>query len=326
MNQRLVLQQVGVIVIFYLTLLDFSFAQIMIETLTFTSVPTSANQHEEVLSKLAVSALRNIADARHDIHQKNNDRAQRELKEAMQTILLAKTLLPVTKVRNNIMIAKKHLAVDSHEEVLNDIIPIYASLGEIDELLDTKQVREHISRAEVKLKSGDKKGAEEHFDLASADLVYTEIDLPLGIAEHQVITAQGLLAKGEDERAEEALKVAEESVNIIGVAIYSPLYQAEKGLYHASKSIIVGEVEHAKRGLHHAKVSLLEEEQIIANEISNELKILLKEIDSIEKHIVDEEKLAEGALEELWRKVKNLRKLEMKYWAEGLQFKTYPMQ
>ena len=206
------------------------------------------------------------------------------------------------------------------------LFPFTPRYPEIDELLDTKQVREHIARAEDKLKSGDKKNAEKHFDLAAADLVYTEIDLPLGIAEHQVITAQGLLAKGEDERADEALKAAEESVKILGIAIYSPLYQAERGLYYASKSIVVGEVEHAKRGLQHAKDFLQEEEQIVANEISNELKILIGEIDSVEKFIGDEGKSAESAVEELWLKVKNLRKLKIKYWAEGLQFKTYPMQ
>jgi hypothetical protein len=224
------------------------------------------------------------------------------------------------------MIAKKHLAVDTHEEVLNDIIPIYASLSEIDELLDTEQVRQHIVRAEEKLKSGYKKGADEHFDLAAADLVYTEIDLPLGIAEHQVIDAQGLLAKGAHKRADEALKVAEESVSIIGIAIYSPLYQAERGLYHANKALIIREVEHAKRGLRHAKESLQEEEQITASEMSNELKILLKEINAVEAQMIDEGKLAESVLEDLWRKVKNLRKLKMKYWAEGLLFKTSPIQ
>ena len=90
--------------------------------------------------------------------------------------------------------------------------------------------------------------------------------------------------------------------------------------------IIIGEVEHAKRGLQHAKESLLEEEQIEANKIRNELKILFREIDSVEKYIVDQGKLAESVVEELWLKVKNLRKLKMKCWAEGLQYKTYPMQ
>jgi len=320
MKERSSLKLLSVILIFCLFLPDFSFSQAMIETLTFTSVPTAATQHEEVLSKLAVAVLRNIADARHDIYQRNTDRAKNELKQAILTIHLAKTLLPVTKVKNHIWIAKKHLAVDSSQDVLNDIIPIYASLEEIAELIDTEPVREHISMAEKKLKSGDKKGAEKHFELAEADLIYTEIDLPLGIAEQQIITAQGLLAKDEVEKANEALKAAEDSVHIIGIAIYSPLYQAEKGLYHATKYIVAGEIKNAKMALQHAKDALKEEEQIVANKISNEVKILLKEINSLEKIVVDEEKSEENAVKETWIKVKNLRKLKMEYWAEGAQF------
>ncbi|GBE03304.1 MAG TPA: hypothetical protein ENH31_04770 [Nitrospirae bacterium] len=50
------------------------------------------------------------------------------LKQARELIGIIKEARPVTKVKDHIWVAKKHLSYEDTEEVMPDLIPIYSSL------------------------------------------------------------------------------------------------------------------------------------------------------------------------------------------------------
>ena len=111
------------------------------EKITIKPVKTISPAEESIISSAAVKVVRHVAKARGAIHDKDLEQAGQDLKQAHKLIDIIKTSLPTTKVKDHIWVAKKHLDYESTEEVKLDLIPIYAALDEIEDIVPVKQAK-----------------------------------------------------------------------------------------------------------------------------------------------------------------------------------------
>jgi len=276
------------------------------EKITITAAGTITPENESIMSSAAIKVLRHIAQARFRIHEKDLLLAQNELKQASALIAIIKTRVPTEKVKDRIWIAHKHLSYENAENVMQDLVPVYASLDEIEDFVPVEKAREHINEAKKHLKEGDKKGAGEELKLADESLRYNEIELPLGNTERHIINAQALLKKKELQKADAALKSAEKGVQFISLMSFTPGIQVRKSLWHASKNFAAGELAAAKRDLKEAKMSL---EKVIKSEnvkASAEAEKLKKDIESVEGKVDKGAKETEQEIKKLYGRAKDL--------------------
>ena len=276
------------------------------EKITITPGGTITPENESIISSAATKVLRHIAQARFRIHEKDLARAQNELKQARTLIAIIRTMVPTEKIKDLIWIANKHLSYESTENVMRDLVPIYASLDEIEDFVPVEKSREHINKAKKYLKEGIKKGAGEELIFADESLLYNEIDLPLGNTERHIINAQALLKKQELQKADAALKSAETGVQFISLMSSAPVIQARKSLWHASKNFAAGELVAAKRDLKEAKTAL---EKVIKSEdvkTSAEAEKLKKDIEAVEGKVDKGAKETEQEIKKLYELAKAL--------------------
>lgn len=205
------------------------------ETVSITPGHTISPTEERMMARAASHVLRNIAEARSAINEKDVIVAKTHLDWALTLIDKLKLEQPTSVVRDHIWIAGQHLDYDSTEEVASDLVPIEASLTEIETFVPVEKARKHIHAAHGHMKKGNKAGAKKELKAANAALIYTEVDLPLSATERQVIAAQKALKNNQLKQADKALKLAEDNVLILSSTVASPITQARNSLWQASK-------------------------------------------------------------------------------------------
>lgn len=262
---------------------------------------------EATISSTALKVLRHIAQARADIHEKELLKAQEQLKQAQILIDIIKASEPTDKIKDRIWVAKKHLSYEDTETVKQDLIPIYDSLGEIEEFMPSNnKARDHIEKTKKHLENANKKGATEELKLAEDAVVYTEIDLPLGDTERHVKAAQTFLTKKEPKKAAAALKSAEDGVQYLSVMDTSPVFKARKSFWNATQNYMAGKLEAAKSDIKDAKVYLAKAAATIDAKTKAEADKLLKDVESVESKMSKVDHETGQELKKLYDRFKTL--------------------
>ncbi|MBW1803425.1 MAG: YfdX family protein, partial [Deltaproteobacteria bacterium] len=113
---------------------------------------------ESIISSAATKVLRHIAKARGAVHSKELDQAKKVLSQAKKLIDIIKASLPTAKVKDHIWVAKKHLDYENTEEVMPDLIPIYAAGKYAAANKDLEQAGAYLKQV---VQSADKKTRKE---------------------------------------------------------------------------------------------------------------------------------------------------------------------
>jgi hypothetical protein len=267
--------------------------------------PLSFPQQERI-ANLAVKALKHIAKARGFIHANNVADAKRELAKSQKRMDMIRASLPTTRIKDHIWVAKKHLSYEDSEEVIPDLVPIYASLDEIQSFVSVDKTREHLDAAKKALKEDDKKKGAASLELAGESLVYVEIDLPLRYTERKVAKALHLLAEGKGKEADQELKAAEDGVQVISISSYGPMVLAQESLWQATKDYAKGRYEAAKRSLADAKVFLKMAARQADEKTKKALAKLNLKIDELEKKMAESGTDFSKEIKGLWNKTKDV--------------------
>jgi len=267
--------------------------------------PLSFPQQERI-ANLAVKALKHIANARGFIHGNNVADAKRELAKSQKLMEMIRASLPTTRIKDHIWVAKKHLSYEDSEEVIPDLVPIYASLDEIQSFVSVDKTKEHLDAAKKALKEDDKKKGAESLELAGESLVYVEIDLPLRYTERKVAEALHLLAQGKNEEADQVLKAAEDGVQVISISSYGPMVLAQESLWQATKDYAKGRYEAARRSLADAKVFLKMAAKQADEKTKEALAKLNRKIDELEKKMAESGSDFSKEIKGLWNKTKDV--------------------
>lgn len=267
--------------------------------------PLSFPQQERI-ANLAVKALKHIAKARGFIYAHNFSDAKGELTESQKLMDIIRDSLPTTRIKDHIWVAQKHLSYEASEEVIPDLVPIYASLDEIQSFVSVDKTRAHLDEAKKALKEDDKKKGAQALELAGESLVYVEIDLPLRYTERKVANALHLLAEGKGQEADQLLKEAEDGVQVISISSYGPMVLAQESLWQATKDYAKGRYEAARRSLADAKVFL----KMAARQADEKTKAALAKlnlkIDELEKKMTDSGSDFSKEIKGLWNKTKDV--------------------
>ena len=270
-------------------------------------------EEESIISLVAARALCHIAQARYAIHQHDVNRAIEELRKSLTAMNQIKTVLPTAKAKDYIRVAILHLSYEKPTEVMKDLIAIYASVDAIEDLVPVDVAREHVDKAKKNLEKGNRKEAEEEFELANQALIDTETDLPLAHTEAQVLKAYAYLAQNQSERADKALKSAEKGVRYVGLSIYSPMVKSKKILKQSSEDFAGGRLQAVRAGLRQAKVYLQEVIKTGDDRIKAEAQKLLNDIVSVEDQLESSGKGAASAIDGLWEKARALSERSAEY-------------
>ncbi len=223
------------------------------ETVVVEPGRTVTPRQAQVISRTAAHVLMYIAEARSAIQAKDRARADKLLGEARAWLEVIKAERPTTKVIDHIRAASSHLDYKDTESVGADLIPIYAELDEIGDLVPVQAARKHLDQASEALKKGEKAKAKTALDAVTESLIYTELDLPIAATEARVIEAQKALASGDTQQADQALDKAEAGVVYLSVDMESPLALARGELTLARQDYAAKRYAEVKRDLEVAK-------------------------------------------------------------------------
>ena len=278
-------------------------------------------QDEVAISSAAVKVLRHIADARGDLRgaRPDTEEAQAQLEQSEKLLEIIAAALPTTMVEDRIWVAKKHLEYEDTQEVLPDLVPIYASLDELVDYVPTAKAKAHLDQAKRALEKGDKPKATEQLQAAGDALMYVEADLPLGTTRRLVTEAKADLAKGDVKSAEQALVGAEDNVVFISISFDAPLTHAKAALWRAEQDYGLGEQDFAKADLNEA-VKYLEDAAQTADKVTRKaVAKLVAEVRDVNQAIQSGQEGITTRLQSAWRRVEALSQRSAEYTSTGWQ-------
>jgi len=287
------------------------------EKVSVTPGRTISPAEENILSRAAARTLRHIAEARTAIHVGNIDQAKENLQQARTLINIIKSQRPTAKVHDHIWVAKQHLDYESTEDVAADLIPIDADLTEIEDEVPIEQARKHVQRARGHLKNGNKQAAKKELEAADAALIYTEVDLPLAATEQQVIKAENMLAKNKTADADKALRSAEDGVQHLSEAIFSPVTQARRSIWQATRDYAAKNYAAAKMDLGKASEWLSEAAQSTDKVTRKEAAKLKRDLEAMKKKVSRGDEKTKSALTSLWARSQALAERESENVSTG---------
>ncbi len=276
---------------------------------------------EAAISSTAVKVLRHIAEARGALQGETPDldKARAQLQQSDRLLDIIQASVPTTRIKDRIWVAKKHLEYENTEEVLPDLVPIYASLEELVDYVPTAKAKTHLDNAKQALKKGDKPKAVEQLQAADDALLYVEADLPLSGTRSLVNRAKSSLDKQDAASADQALAVAEDSVVYVSMSFQSPLTQAKAALYRAWQESELGERAFAKADLN-AAVRFLEQAARSDDKLTREQAgDLVSEVRDLHSIIDDDNGAFSSRLETAWHRVKAMSERSAEQISTGWQ-------
>ena len=287
------------------------------EKITYSPGRSISPQEEQVISSAASKILRHIAQARADIHNKDLESAKTQLGRANTLLDIIKTSLPTTEIRDRIWVAKKHLEYEDTQEVVPDLVPIYASLNEVVDYMPVKEAKTHLDKAKSHLKKGDKKAAVKELDATDASLMYTEIDLPFNTTRRLVANATADLDKSDTKAADQSLKTAEDNVSFMTVGIDEPLVPAKTALWRATRDYAKGAYDGAKHELGTAIGYLEQSADSTDSFVRDETSTLLTQARELEGKIAKGGDATKAQLDLLWQRTEALSDRALHYISTG---------
>jgi len=223
--------------------------------------------------------LRDIAEARADIHRDYLLRAEGDIDRAARMLDSIEQSTPTAEVRERTWVARRHLEYADIQEVAGDLLPIYAAVDEIESLAPADSIRSHLDRAKRQLDKGDREAAGRELARADQELLFVEVDLPLGSARRHLAEAREALATGEPDCAGASLRHAEDDLVFLTGVVRSPLGAARWSLAKAVAVYRKGDAEGAgryvtlaRRSLEQASENAPEASRTALNEVVGELR------------------------------------------------------
>ncbi len=216
------------------------------------TLPPEINFHQGVPLVSVSGVLRDITQARSDIHKSDLADAKEVLQRARLGIEFIMKSSPAAQVRNYIWVAKQHLSYENRDTILRDFIAIHSSLKSLGKMRYVENARRYINKAMHALKNEDRDSAELELEFADKALVDGQLNLPLSIVEGYVVSAQEDLTSNEPEKADQALKRAENEFQFIVVDVYSSLPRTGGSTGASEKTSAKREYVVAKKELDHA--------------------------------------------------------------------------
>jgi tetrahydromethanopterin S-methyltransferase subunit B len=153
------------------------------------------------LARIAVhggrALLRHVQAAHTALEENKVGEARASLTAAEDFAEGLQLMAPYTVVADHIRDAKKELLASDSDVVVNDMLPIYASVDEMADYapdLATK-AKGKLDEAVKHMKAADKAKAAEKLDEVAADISSTTVYLPVLYVEHQIEAARHALDK-----------------------------------------------------------------------------------------------------------------------------------
>jgi tetratricopeptide (TPR) repeat protein len=281
-------------------------SEVISEQMTVRPGRTVTSGTVDFIASTALKAYLHIAEARSGIHAKDVPHAKEELTLALGFIDIIKTALPTVKTRDLISVAQKHLYYEEMDNVIPDLVPIYDSLADIQDLVPVERARELINRAKEDLKKGDRAGAARELTSADKSLIYTEMDLPISYVEKKITAARDFLAINSSGKADESLVEAEDGLRFLSIDIYAPLARAKRSLWQASRSAAAGDRTAAINYLKEARSSLGMVVTTGDDRVRTESQELLKGVGRAESKMNEDGGTFRVTVKSLWQRSKAL--------------------
>lgn len=289
------------------------------EEVMVTSGRQITPQDEAVISSAAIKVLRHIAEARGELQgdEPNTDKAKAELDQSERLLNIIQAALPTTKIKDRIWVAKKHLEYENTREVLPDLVPIYASLGELVDYMPTAQAKTHLDQAKQGLEKGDKEKAKEQLQAVDDALLYVEVDLPLNSTRQLLAQAKAQLAKGDAKAADQTLIATEGNVQFISVSFQSPLTDAKAALWRARQDYELGKKDYAKADLGKAVKYLQHAAQSDDKIVRQAAEKLVADVRALHELIEVGDKDFSSRFESAWHRIEALSERSAEYISTG---------
>ena len=260
----------------------------------------------DVIVSVGGRILRDIAQARADIHRDYPLRAEEGIDGADRMLDLIEQSMPTAEARQRTWVARRHLEYEKTQDVTADLVPIYAAVGRVESLAPADSIRGHLDRTKRRLDKGDREAARRELARADQELLFVEVDLPLSSTRRHLADAREALAMGELDRAGAFLQKAEDDLAFLTDAARSPLAAARWSLAKAVAVYTRGDAEGAEHYVTLARRSL-ERASDDASEASQEtLNALVGESRRLEGRLATRRPDAFEKLEQLVERVRAL--------------------
>lgn len=176
-----------------------------------------------IIASTGTRALVHVAEARGAIRRKDASRARDDVRKVENLVNIIRSTTPTANVKNRIWIARRHLEYEETQQVLPDLVPIDEELIRLEDFVPTGEAKSHLEKARACLESGNKQAGRDELKALGSSVVYEEVDLPISETEAHLNRALSELAIGETEKADSALRAAEDSLQSIVAAATGPL-------------------------------------------------------------------------------------------------------
>lgn len=160
--------------------------------------------------------LRQVQAAHAALEENKVGEARSDLSAANDFAQGLQLMMPYTVVVDHIRNAKHELLASSTGVIVDDLLPIYSSLDEMEEFAPelAAKAKAHLDEAAKHVQKGEKKEAAEKMDEVADEISSTTVYLPVLYVEHQVTAARVALDKdpSDTETAKSAVDNALESL------------------------------------------------------------------------------------------------------------------
>jgi len=235
----------------------------------------------EVIAAEGGRILRDIAQARANIHWDYPLRAEGDIDRADRMLDVIEESMPTAEVRQRIWVARRHLDYAEIQEVTSDLVPIYAAVEQVESLAPADSIRGHVDRAKRHLEKEDRKAAGRELARADQELLLVEVDLPLSSTRRHLAEAREALAMVERDRAAAYLRQAEDDLVFLTGLARSPLGAARWSLAKAVAGYTKGDIEGAehyltltRRSVERARDNASEASRSTLKDVAGELRDL----------------------------------------------------
>jgi hypothetical protein len=183
-------------------------AEVESETVTLTA------EHRTMISEAGVEILQDIREARAAIADGNEGVARRRTARAQSLVEQLRWGSPTARTQDRVKAALRNLRQTGSLDAERDLVPIYAELDEVI-LTNEGEVRAYLGKAE---KAGKQGGVDEVDRLlveVSAEVGYSEIDLPVNELDRALTRALFDLGRGNTASADAELRSAQDQIRIV---------------------------------------------------------------------------------------------------------------
>ncbi|WP_457676701.1 YfdX family protein [Thiolapillus sp.] len=219
------------------------------ETVILQPARKMTERQAALISENATKVLVQIAEARGALRAGDRPRAEKALGRARALLALIRRERPTEKIIDRVELARKHLEYEEAATVAADLVPVYADLTLVEDLVPVDEAKAQLGKAREALAKGDRKTARKALTVLQESLIYTEVDLPVSSTGRNILAAQKALAAGDLKKAEKALKAAESGMVFLSVEVVSPLARARDDLYLARREYAAGHYDQAGKAL-----------------------------------------------------------------------------